>query len=293
MFLVRHSSPRRRLTSFSESQRCLNHPQSASSSTRATPRACGALVPPPILQTLWRSLIVSASPQHLDSRASRAGHSRDQPSPVVPSRHLLRCSVHVRALPGHLPELGGLVSYRCRLQGHLHRFGNGARHSQGQPLPSLAPALEARADPGIHSFRSPSGFTSPSLSPSGSSTRESGRAGCTSWPVAHLDLSLQVCSVFRRHDAHRWPCRGWCVGRWTILALFKEAESPPLSVWRAKWVFLLGLAWIGAFSIGLSFVKSPNGLIVLRALQGVGAAMSIPAATNLVGRFRTALPCSL
>ncbi|KAH8101907.1 MFS general substrate transporter [Cristinia sonorae] len=53
-------------------------------------------------------------------------------------------------------------------------------------------------------------------------------------------------------------------------------------MYRPKYVFIAGMFTIGVFSIGAGFVHSIIGLIVIRAIQGIGAAMTIPSATLML-----------
>ncbi|KAG6917175.1 hypothetical protein DXG01_003611 [Tephrocybe rancida] len=61
-------------------------------------------------------------------------------------------------------------------------------------------------------------------------------------------------------------------------------------IYQPKPVFIAGFFLIGVLGIGAGFVHNIIGLIVLRAFQGIGAAMTIPSATAmLTGAFTTPL----
>ncbi|KAF8308262.1 MFS general substrate transporter, partial [Clavulina sp. PMI_390] len=53
-------------------------------------------------------------------------------------------------------------------------------------------------------------------------------------------------------------------------------------VYSAKWTFIAGAILIGAFSLGAGFVHDKVIFFVLRALAGVGAAMTVPSALSLI-----------
>lgn len=48
-------------------------------------------------------------------------------------------------------------------------------------------------------------------------------------------------------------------------------------------VFTLGMLWLSGWSLGTSFAKDPVLLIVGRAMQGLGAAATVPAAIGTIG----------
>jgi MFS family permease len=48
-------------------------------------------------------------------------------------------------------------------------------------------------------------------------------------------------------------------------------------------VFTFGMLWLGAWSLGTSFAKDPVLLIVGRAMQGLGAAATVPSAIGTIG----------
>ena len=52
----------------------------------------------------------------------------------------------------------------------------------------------------------------------------------------------------------------------------------------ARAVFLAGLAWLLAWSLGAGFVRGTSLLIVCRAMQGIGAAAFLPAGLALLGQ---------
>lgn len=53
-------------------------------------------------------------------------------------------------------------------------------------------------------------------------------------------------------------------------------------IYHPKPVFIAGFLLIGILGIGAGFVKTLIGLIVIRAFQGIGAAMTIPSATLML-----------
>ncbi|KAI0072730.1 MFS general substrate transporter [Panus rudis PR-1116 ss-1] len=53
-------------------------------------------------------------------------------------------------------------------------------------------------------------------------------------------------------------------------------------MYHPKYVFVAGFFTIGIFSVGAGFLKNIIGLIVIRAIQGIGAAMTIPSATLML-----------
>jgi len=53
-------------------------------------------------------------------------------------------------------------------------------------------------------------------------------------------------------------------------------------MYHPKPVFVGGFLLIGLLGIGAGFVKGIVPLIILRALQGIGAAMTIPSATSML-----------
>lgn len=56
-------------------------------------------------------------------------------------------------------------------------------------------------------------------------------------------------------------------------------------VYHPKPAFVLGVSCLGVLSLGTGFVKDKIGLIILRALCGICAAMTIPSALALIIRF--------
>ncbi|GBE80918.1 major facilitator superfamily domain-containing protein [Sparassis latifolia] len=56
-------------------------------------------------------------------------------------------------------------------------------------------------------------------------------------------------------------------------------------VYHPKPAFVLGVSCLGLLSLGTGFVKDKIGLIILRALCGICAAMTIPSALALIVRF--------
>lgn len=66
------------------------------------------------------------------------------------------------------------------------------------------------------------------------------------------------------------------------LASFLLTGGRVSDVWSARPVFILGLVVVGAFSLGIGFVKTKAAMFVLRALSGIGASLTIPAALRLI-----------
>jgi MFS family permease len=62
-------------------------------------------------------------------------------------------------------------------------------------------------------------------------------------------------------------------------------------IYHPKPVFVAGFFFIGILGIGAGFVNNIIALVVLRALQGIGAAMTIPSATSML-RAAYATPLS-
>ncbi|KAH7099621.1 MFS general substrate transporter [Auriculariales sp. MPI-PUGE-AT-0066] len=56
-------------------------------------------------------------------------------------------------------------------------------------------------------------------------------------------------------------------------------------VYNPKWAFVAGAAWLGVFSIIGGFMKSSIPLLVMRALSGIPAALTIPSALTLLVRL--------
>lgn len=56
-------------------------------------------------------------------------------------------------------------------------------------------------------------------------------------------------------------------------------------IYNPKYVFIIGFLTLGVGNLGVGLCKlggNKIGLLVLRALSGLGAAQTIPAATNLI-----------
>ena len=47
-------------------------------------------------------------------------------------------------------------------------------------------------------------------------------------------------------------------------------------IWSAKGVFVLGLVWVGAFSVGVAVTTDKVVLFVLRAFAGIGYVGALP-----------------
>ena len=53
-------------------------------------------------------------------------------------------------------------------------------------------------------------------------------------------------------------------------------------MYQPKYVFVSGLLVIGVFSIVAGFLQNIIGLIIMRALEGLGASMTVPSATLML-----------
>lgn len=77
-------------------------------------------------------------------------------------------------------------------------------------------------------------------------------------------------------------------GVWTLSAYVLTFASFMLplgklaDIWSAKGMLVLGITWVGAFSIGIAVTSDKVVLFLLRAFAGLGAAAGIPAAINLI-----------
>lgn len=75
----------------------------------------------------------------------------------------------------------------------------------------------------------------------------------------------------------------WNVNAYSLtLAAFLLAAGRVSDLLSPKWVFLGGFLWLAVFSLGIGFTTDKVTMIVLRALSGIGAAATIPAALNLI-----------
>ncbi|KAF9517779.1 hypothetical protein BS47DRAFT_1338969 [Hydnum rufescens UP504] len=53
-------------------------------------------------------------------------------------------------------------------------------------------------------------------------------------------------------------------------------------IYGSKWCFLVGAALVGIFSLGCGFCDNKVALFVLRAMSGIGAAMTVPSGLSLI-----------
>lgn len=83
------------------------------------------------------------------------------------------------------------------------------------------------------------------------------------------------------------PAEGtWLVNAYTLaLAASMLAAGRVSDMFSAKWTFVVGLAWVGIFSLGIGLASDKILVIVLRAFSGIGAAATIPAALNLIAHL--------
>jgi MFS family permease len=56
-------------------------------------------------------------------------------------------------------------------------------------------------------------------------------------------------------------------------------------IWKPKWVFIIGFAFVGATSLGSAFVQDKIAMFILRAFTGIGASLTIPSAIALIVRL--------
>jgi MFS family permease len=64
--------------------------------------------------------------------------------------------------------------------------------------------------------------------------------------------------------------------------MFQVGPFNFLSFFFAGWSFIVGAFILAAFSLGCGFVGDKITLFILRALAGVGAAMTVPSALSLI-----------
>ncbi|KAG5723114.1 hypothetical protein E4T56_gene212 [Termitomyces sp. T112] len=75
----------------------------------------------------------------------------------------------------------------------------------------------------------------------------------------------------------------WLISGYQLTFASLLLSSGRLSdLYNPKYVFLSGAAAIAAFSLGAGFVRTQVPLIILRALMGVGAALTVPSALYLI-----------
>ncbi|KAK7453386.1 hypothetical protein VKT23_011650 [Stygiomarasmius scandens] len=88
-------------------------------------------------------------------------------------------------------------------------------------------------------------------------------------------MSLPV--IARRLEIGRvnleWLVSGYCLSSGCLLLIFGRIAD----LYGRKKVFIAGSIWLAVLSLGCSFTKSGLALDILRGLQGVGAAATIPA----------------
>ncbi|KAI0042429.1 MFS general substrate transporter [Auriscalpium vulgare] len=65
-------------------------------------------------------------------------------------------------------------------------------------------------------------------------------------------------------------------------AAFLLISGRVADIYSSKWAFVVGSAAVGLFSLGCGFVHGKVALFILRALGGVGAAMTVPSALSLI-----------
>ncbi|KAH6913586.1 major facilitator superfamily domain-containing protein [Coprinopsis sp. MPI-PUGE-AT-0042] len=77
---------------------------------------------------------------------------------------------------------------------------------------------------------------------------------------------------------------------WILTAYFLTFAAFLLSagrladLWSAGWVFIIGIGTVAVLNLVLSFLRNPIAFLVLRALQGIAAAMTIPSSYNITVR---------
>ncbi|KZV87502.1 MFS general substrate transporter [Exidia glandulosa HHB12029] len=78
----------------------------------------------------------------------------------------------------------------------------------------------------------------------------------------------------------------WLVSAYQLtFASFLLCSGRISDIYNTKYVFVLGAGSLGVFSLITGFIKQKIVLIVLRALAGIGAAMSIPSSLTLLVRL--------
>ncbi|KAI5450274.1 hypothetical protein NCC49_003185 [Naganishia albida] len=103
-----------------------------------------------------------------------------------------------------------------------------------------------------------------------------------------VDVYNASAIVLATADVARGLDMGATEGVWTLsayvltFASFMLPFGKIVDIWSAKAMLVLGITWVGAFSIGIAVTDSKIVLFILRALAGLGAAAGIPASINLI-----------
>ncbi|THU95607.1 MFS general substrate transporter [Dendrothele bispora CBS 962.96] len=75
----------------------------------------------------------------------------------------------------------------------------------------------------------------------------------------------------------------WLLSAYQLtFAAFLLSSGRLSDVYNAKYVFILGAAIMGFLALGAGFVRDQIVLIVLRAIMGIGAALTVPSALQLI-----------
>jgi len=75
----------------------------------------------------------------------------------------------------------------------------------------------------------------------------------------------------------------WLISGYQLtFASFLLVSGRLSDIYNPNAVFVLGATFIGAFTLGAGFTRQQVPLIVLRALMGIGAALTVPSALNLI-----------
>ncbi|KAK7040368.1 hypothetical protein VNI00_009838 [Paramarasmius palmivorus] len=111
-------------------------------------------------------------------------------------------------------------------------------------------------------------------------------AGCTlamvSNSVNNTGVSIAIPTI--EHDLRigtvdlQWIVSGYSLSSGCLLLLLARLAD----LYGRKKAFVLGSAWLLAFTIGCAFVREPLTLNILRGIQGIGAAATIPAAIGIL-----------
>ncbi|KAH6904497.1 major facilitator superfamily domain-containing protein [Coprinopsis sp. MPI-PUGE-AT-0042] len=77
----------------------------------------------------------------------------------------------------------------------------------------------------------------------------------------------------------------WILTAYVItFASFQLSAGRLADLWSAGWVFIIGIGMVAVLNLVLSFLSNPIVFLVLRALQGIAAAMTIPSSYNITVR---------
>ncbi|KZT34695.1 MFS general substrate transporter [Sistotremastrum suecicum HHB10207 ss-3] len=78
----------------------------------------------------------------------------------------------------------------------------------------------------------------------------------------------------------------WVISAYQLtFAAFLLLSGRVSDVYHPKYSFVGGAAWLGSLCLAAGFTKNKFGLIILRALCGLGGALTIPSALNLIAHL--------